>query len=74
MGADATTTEPANRQMPAHWSHGPDTSQRPATLLYQTLMQNHTLANQEVANKITKYEKLVSKHIFYPDAMESLGC
>ena len=66
-----------NAKTSAHWFHGPEASQWSWMSQSQTIMQNHTLAtvphsateagaaaNQAAANKIAKYDELVSTHMF----------
>jgi len=64
-------------------SHGPEASQWPGMLPFQTLTQKShpgdtateagAAANQAAANKIAKYDELVSSHIFYIVAIETGG-
>ena len=71
-----------NAQMGPLSCHGPEESQWPGTWQYQTHAESQigntstkpgAAAHETAQNKIGKYSKLASTHIFYPFAIERAG-
>ena len=71
-----------NAQMGPLSCHGPEESQWPGTRQYQTYAESHTgntatkpgaAAQKTAQNKVDKYSRLASTHIFYPFAIETAG-